>query len=161
MRWALWTLVVLMLLAASLRAQETRSDPGAPLRRLTPGTTDSRRRAVVCVPGYATAIRSVSASRKDSVYRRYHLSKAERGGYVIDHLIPLAIGGSNRISNLFPQDTASAREKDRLEKWARYAVCLHGWSLRTLQRAIAVNWRTVSKQQARAIAALDTVPARR
>ena len=147
-------LFVLMLLVAPTRPQETRSDPGAPLRRLTPGTTESRRRAVVCVAGYATAVRSVSASRKDSVYRRYHILPTERSRYVIDHLIPLGLGGSNRISNLFPQDTTSARQKDRLEKWARAAVCNHGYTLRTLQRSIALNWRQVSREHARAIAAI-------
>jgi hypothetical protein len=101
-------LAVLLLLAP----QDGRRDPGAPLTRLTPGSVLTRRRAIVCAPGYASHVRSVSAHRKDSVFVHYGILAGARRAYVIDHLIPLELGGSNLITNLFPQDTASARAKD-------------------------------------------------
>jgi len=65
---------------------------------------------------------------------------------VIDHLIPLELGGSNRITNLFPQDTASSKLKDRAEAWSKHQACKLGVKVRPLQRNIAINWRAVLAQ---------------
>jgi 5-methylcytosine-specific restriction endonuclease McrA len=132
-------LAVLLLIAP----QDGRRDRGAPLMRLTPGATLTRRRAIVCARGYASRIRSVSAHRKDSVFARYGVPAAERRGYVIDHLIPLELGGSNAITNLFPQDTASARVKDRVETWAKREACTGRQSVRALQSKMRRDWRAL------------------
>jgi hypothetical protein len=134
--------------ASGAEAQDTRRDPGAPLTRLTPGSTLTRRRAIVCAPGYASHVRSVSAHRKDSVFVRYGILASARHGYVIDHLIPLELGGSNQITNLFPQDTASARVKDRVEGWAKREACSGRQSVRSLQAGFRHGWRALIRRVA-------------
>ena len=46
-------------------------------------------------------IRSVDSSTKVKVYQMYGVKPS--GEYTIDHLIPLFLGGSNHIDNLWPQ----------------------------------------------------------
>lgn len=136
-------MLTLLLMLALLTPQDARRDPGAPIHRLTPGTILTQRRALICAPGYASRVRSVSAKRKDSVFVRYHIPDSLRHGYVIDHSIPLEGGGSNRISNLYAQDTASARKKDRAEAWMKHRICVDQAPVRPLQQAMAKDWRAV------------------
>lgn len=79
--------------------------------------------AQVCAPGYARAHRKVPYRLRDLVYDRYALPRGSRRGYVIDHLIPLEIGGTNAIANLWPQPRAAAHRKDRDEDRLHAEVC--------------------------------------
>jgi hypothetical protein len=124
-------------------AQQVRRDPGMPIRHLSPGSILTTRRALICAPGYAARTRSVSSKRKDSVFVRYRVPDSLRRGFVIDHVVPIEGGGSNLITNLFAQDTASARKKDRAEAWMKHRICVEQAPVRPLQRAIAKDWRAV------------------
>lgn len=48
--------------------------------------------------------RNVTSNRKTKIYDSYGVPKEDREDYTIDHLIPLAIGGSNSDKNLWPQN---------------------------------------------------------
>jgi hypothetical protein len=112
-----------------------------PNRALTPGAVQSGDTNAVCTPGWAEAHRDVSDATKDYVAREYGLSS--RYGYEIDHLIPLELGGSNSVRNLWPEpyDSAyGATQKDGLEDYLHEQVCHHGLPLATAQHEIAANW---------------------
>jgi len=47
--------------------------------------------------------RNVSYNTKTTVYSWYNVSSSDRDKYTVDHLIPLSLGGSNNIRNLWPQ----------------------------------------------------------
>ena len=90
-----------------------------PDRHCTPGarfpsvTADD-----VCTPGYSSGVRNVSAKTKRRVFLRYGIRRHKRGQYEVDHLIPLELGGSNSIKNLFPEAAKPKpgfHQKDRLE----------------------------------------------
>jgi hypothetical protein len=66
--------------------------PGAVL------TTDS---GVICV--YTQTVRGVPISEKQQVFAEYGLDWSEHGDYEVDHIISLELGGSNDISNLYPE----------------------------------------------------------
>lgn len=107
--------------------------PGARFRLAT--------RAKVCRPGYASAVRNVSASTKDAVYGAYGIGRRFDGSDgEVDHLVPLELGGSNARANLFPEAAPGARQKDRLENALHAEVCSGRLSLRAAQRLIATNW---------------------
>lgn len=69
----------------------------------------------------------------------------------VDHLIPLELGGSNRISNLWPERLDgewNAHEKDELEGRLHRLVCAGKVDLETAQRAIATDWIAAYKEYA-------------
>src|SRR3989338_6374719 len=58
----------------------------------------------ICVTGYTKTVRSVSTSLRKKVFAEYGIDYDQPfGSYEADHLIPLALGGNNDISNLFPE----------------------------------------------------------
>src|SRR5206468_3508206 len=58
----------------------------------------------ICIPGYSQTVRNVSLTLRKAVFAEYGISYPQlRGAFEVDHLIPLAIGGSNDIANLFPE----------------------------------------------------------
>lgn len=100
----------------------------------TPGATLEVSRAQVCRPGYAKAERDVTDATKQQVYALYGATKRKPNPDVaetwvcceVDHLIPLALGGSNDVKNLWPQPykpRPGAWEKDRVEAHLHREVC--------------------------------------
>ena len=61
--------------------------------------------------------RNVPASVKSEVFVENGIPKAERKNYVLDHKVPLELGGSNSKSNLQPQPKAEAKTKDQWENY--------------------------------------------
>lgn len=59
--------------------------------------------------------RNVSYETKSQVYAAYGISDQCRQYYTIDHFIPLAIGGSNDLINLWPEHKAVKATRAKLE----------------------------------------------
>jgi len=119
---------------AGVAMPDPRRTPGA----IFPGAS----RAEICRPGYARSVRHVSLATKRSTYARDHV--AYRGGAdVVDHLIPLSLGGSNDPENLWIQPTTTAgnaHDKDGLEYALWKATCQQRRELHAAQEAIASDW---------------------
>ncbi|HEX2016256.1 MAG TPA: hypothetical protein VGN69_06135 [Solirubrobacteraceae bacterium] len=122
--------------------------------KLTPGAVlPSASPATICRRGYSRRQRNVPVSLKREVYRRYGITYVPRRA-VVDHLVPLEIGGANvgidpatgRVNptaNLWPEPVAGpagSHQKDGLENYLRSAVCTGRMSLRAAQMAIASDW---------------------
>ena len=70
----------------------------------TPGAVFKRATArKVCRSGYTERARNVSQATKERVYERYGVVARKPGEYEVDHLVPLSLGGSNALRNLWPQ----------------------------------------------------------
>src|SRR6266508_4232014 len=109
---------------------------------LTPGAVLTTTRSVVCVSGYASTLRNVPDSEKEAVYSRYGIPHVPYA-HEVDHLISLELGGSNAITNLWPepyQGTWGARTKDTLENRLHALVCAGQLSLVRAQHLEATNW---------------------
>jgi len=101
---------------------------------LTPGAADPRVTqsnvsATICRSGYTSTVRNVSTQTKHTIYVAYGINKSAQRNYVIDHLIPLEVGGANDIKNLWPEPKADAKVKDKLENQMHVAVCSGAISL--------------------------------
>jgi hypothetical protein len=125
----------------------TTASGGPPLRpdpQLTPGATLEVTTADMCVPGYTKKVRDVPDPVKRQVYAAYGIQNPAPHAYEIDHLIPLELGGSNAVTNLWPQSYQTqpwnARVKDRLENELHRLVCAGQLPLDTAQRDIATDW---------------------
>jgi hypothetical protein len=118
--------------------------PLLPDPKLTPGDVFDVTAQDICVPGYAKKVRAVPAWLKRKVYAEYGITEYKTGDYEVDHLIPLSLGGSNSIRNLWPQSTQTSPwnsyVKDALERKLHRLVCAGELDLKTAQRAIASNW---------------------
>ncbi len=104
---------------------------------------------VICKPGYAQSVRNVPDSVKNKAYAEYGIKSHTPGQYEVDHLVSLELGGSNDISNLWPE-LASPKpgfhEKDKVENYLHSQVCSGAISLKQAQIQIATNWLAVYNQ---------------
>jgi hypothetical protein len=101
--------------------------PILPDPNLTPGSTFDVSAQDICIPGYTKKVRNVPAEMKREVYEEYGITSHGPGDYEVDHLIPLELGGSNSIKNLWPESHRTtpwnAQVKDRLEAKLHKLVC--------------------------------------
>jgi len=97
--------------------------------------------AAVCTTGYARSHRSVPYRFRDTVYDAYGLTRGHRAGYVIDHFVPLELGGTNDRANLWPQTRAEAKRKDLDERRLRAEVCSNAVTLDSARAEIIRLWR--------------------
>ncbi len=105
--------------------------------------------AELCKPGYASSVRDVAEATKNQVYAEYGITSHKTGEYEVDHLISLELGGSNDISNLWPEAASPApgfHEKDKVENYLHDQVCSGAISLAQAQQEIATNWLAVYNQ---------------
>ena len=84
-----------------------------------------------------TVIRNVPNAVKQQVRNRY----SDHNYGEIDHLVSLELGGSNSISNLWPQDGPIPNPKDAVENRLHAAVCAGRMTLSEAQHKIATDWR--------------------
>jgi len=100
----------------------------------------------ICGYGYASSVRNVPFSEKDQAYAEYGIYHHYSGQYEVDHLVPLELGGSNDIANLWPEaasPTPGFHQKDEVENYLHDQVCSGGMSLKDAQKQIASSWLTV------------------
>lgn len=103
----------------------------------------------ICTPGYSKTVRNVPASEKDQVFQEYGIASHTPGQYEVDHLVSLELGGSNDISNLWPEASATTpgfHQKDEVENYLHAQVCQGTISLQQAQQEIATNWVAVYQQ---------------
>jgi hypothetical protein len=118
--------------------QDSACTPGAILPNVT--------KEQVCVSGYAGSVRNVPQSEKNKVFAEYGIGKHLPGDYEVDHLVSLELGGSNDISNLWPEAAAPKpgfHEKDKVENYLHSQVCNGKITLKEAQIEIATNWLNV------------------
>lgn len=137
---------ILALLFLTLPVSVPTTDPILPDPKLTPGAVEPS----VTVedlrhPEFIRASRNVPDSLKEQVFIEYFGRVPEfRGDYEIDHLISLELGGSNDLSNLWPQSYKTqpwnARKKDVLENKLHRMILSGEIGLREAQNEIAENW---------------------
>ncbi len=83
--------------------------------------------------------RNVSALTKRKIYDAYRVPENERREYTIDHILPLAIGGSNHWKNLWPEhkEVKALRPtlEDKLYRAMRDGEMEQSEAVRTVLRA--------------------------
>lgn len=121
--------------------QDTACTPGD----ILPNATKDQ----ICKSGYASSVRNVPTSEKNQVYAEYGITHHTTGEYEVDHLVSLELGGSNDISNLWPEAATPKpgfHEKDKVENYLHDQVCSGAISLQQAQAEIATNWLNVYNQ---------------
>jgi mono/diheme cytochrome c family protein len=119
-----------------------------PDARLTPGAADDKVgqeniAQTICRPGYTKSVRKISSTTKAKVFAEYKVSKTDRSKYTIDQLIPLELGGSTSMANLWPEPkrgNQGSRSKDALETTLHSLVCGGTMPLAASQTTMATDW---------------------
>lgn len=122
--------------------------PQVPDPAKTPGAVNPAATvAVICQRGYTSrpGVRHVTAATKRKVFAAYGLDPHGPGApFEVDHLVSLELGGSNDVSNLWPQAYTTrpynAHRKDVLENRLHALVCAGKLPLADAQKAISTAW---------------------
>ncbi len=113
-----------------------------PDKKLTPGDSLRVSKDDLCKAEYTGPADKLTMALKRQVFDRYGVSPNALG-YNVDHLIPVSLGGSNSLKNLWPQplsDKWHYQMKNRLEKRLRKMVCSGQLDLEKAQVEIAADW---------------------
>ena len=115
---------------------------------LTPGAILTSDEKVVCSPGYAKSVRDVPDDLRTAAFRNYGLRRPTNyeGRYEVDHLISLELGGSNALTNLWPEPAPEYKQKDKIENAAHRAVCSGKMKLIDAQFKISQDWRALGQE---------------
>ena len=126
-------------------------DPACTPGAADPAVTQENIDSTICTSGYTATVRP-PASNTDKVktesLREYGQVAMKTTEY--DHLISLELGGTNSVSNLWPEPnkasaTGTTNPKDAVENTLHRAICAHKVTLSAAQEAIARNWVTAVK----------------
>lgn len=109
----------------------------------SPGAVLTKDTKVICVSGYTKTVRNVSDTTKKKVFEEYDIPYSDHSNYEVDHIISLELGGSNDISNLYPESYVidnNARVKDKFENYLHKQVCDGKLNIVEAQREISTDW---------------------
>ena len=121
-------------------ANQALPDPACTTGAVFPVATST-----ICSVGYTTQVRDVPLSVKKQTFAEYGIDYSLHSNYEVDHLISLELGGSNDISNLWPESyliSNGSHSKDGFENYLHRQVCKGMMSLPEAQREISTDWLT-------------------
>jgi hypothetical protein len=117
---------------------------------LTPGATRPIAMSDICSAQHDQVVRNVSNPVRQRVFQEYGMRDASASSYEVDYLITPGLGGSDDISNLWPEPHDATEwnsyVKDQLEDRLHQLVCNRQISLQEAQREIAMNWISAYKK---------------
>ncbi len=126
-------------------AQGKNPDPACTPGAIFPNVTKDD----VCVSGYTQTVRDVPTELKQQVYEEYGIASHSPGEYEVDHYISLELGGSNDVSNLWPEPAEPQpgfHQKDEVENFLHDQVCQGKMTLQAAQTQVRTNWLAVYNQ---------------
>jgi hypothetical protein len=115
----------------------------APKPALTPGAVNTKITvATLCSRAGTVKARPISDGTKRRVFAAYHVARRARGASTIDHLVPVELGGTNALDNLWPITKSEARAKRFVVVKVVARMCAGDVDLATAQAAFVTGWRT-------------------
>jgi hypothetical protein len=136
-----------------LKSCHARDSGKLPDRACTPGSIDPAVtqkdiRSTICKSGWTATVRPPESQTEYAKYHiaypAYHIKRSAVSE--LDHLVPLELGGSNDITNLWPEVGKQPNTKDKVENALKHAVCDGKVRLAAAQNAIASDWITAEQK---------------
>jgi hypothetical protein len=130
-------------MAAAVTVSADNGQAGLPSSFLTPGDSRKVTKEQICTPGYLASIKPTKTSMKEEAFSRYGLRDGQSKTDVLDHLIPVELGGTDSVENLWPEPARgdwNATQKDALEQKLVTMVCDGTLTVKQAQAAIKKNW---------------------
>jgi hypothetical protein len=110
--------------------------------QLDPRVTEATVRTTIGISGWASRARppsSVTGPIKRRLMREHRYNEP-LSAYELDHFIPLGVGGSSDLSNLWLEPIVEARAKDHDEALVHKKVTSGEWTLQQGQQYIRDHW---------------------
>ena len=119
-------------------------DPGCTPGAVDTTVTQANIQSTICVTGYTDTVRPPTSLTEPAKFQSMaaYSSPGSASDYEYDHLVPLELGGSSDVRNLWPETHASSYTKDGVENRLNSVVCSGQVTLAAAQQAIATNWTT-------------------
>ncbi len=121
----------------------TAHTPGATNSTITQATATS----TICRHQYVDKIKSqISTKTSAKVFAEYAIAKRTRSNYTIDQLVPPDLGGTNALTNLWPEPlkgTAAPERKAVVDAAVHKSLCAGFISLATAQGLFNASWASV------------------
>ncbi len=136
-----------------LTSCHTRDHRQLPDRSCTPGSIDPKVTqrdigSTICKAGWTRTVRPPESQTERAKFRvaypAYYVHRGTKSE--LDHLVPLELGGSNDITNLWPEIGRIPNPKDAVENALNHAVCDGRIRLAAAQQAIATDWLTAEQK---------------
>lgn len=109
----------------------------------TPGAILTTKTRSICASGYTKTVRKVPLSETKKVFAEYGIPYSLHAKYEVDHLVSLELGGSNDISNLWPESRTivnGSLVKDKFENTLHAEVCSGKITIKAAQSEIVSDW---------------------
>ena len=109
---------------------------------MTPGEVGTDNLTDICLNYYSKLLVAVPDDTVSAVYKEYNITSHKLHEYEIDHFIPIALGGDNNLSNLWPEPKLypGYQEKDFVQLYLRNQVCSGNLSLEEARADITNDW---------------------
>lgn len=144
------------------RTSSTTNAPTAPTASIlpislllahTPGATDptvtqATANSTICKPqNVDKAGAQVTNKTSTAVFDEYGIAKKQRSEYAVDHLVPLDLGGTNALTNLWPiplKGSTTPSLKATVDAAVHKSMCAGFISLAAAQGLFNANWSSVN-----------------
>ena len=108
----------------------------------TPGAKGKANDAQVCAADFEASVKPIAKWQRDQALERYGKRPEDFTGE-LDHLIPIALGGTNDPDNLWPLPSSKEmgpEQKKALDLKLHEMVCAKTLTLKAAQDAIKKDW---------------------
>ena len=122
------------------RLPDSACTPGS----VDPHVTQADIRTTICKTGWTATVRPSTTETNHAKFDVSYPAYSEPSALVSeeDHLVPLELGGSNDITNLWPEAGKVPNAKDPVENRLRGEVCAGKLTLARARAAVATDWET-------------------
>jgi hypothetical protein len=116
-----------------------------PNTKITPGVVAIHDVASLCQATRRAAHSSIPYNWQLQVFSEYGIAPKDQGRYRLDYLVPIQLGGSEAVANLWPATDRPVgfHEKEKLNARLRIVVCRGEVPLDQAQQDIVADWYTL------------------
>jgi|GEM_PF-3259255 len=130
--------------------QGKRPDPGCTPGSVNPDVTQANIGQTICKPGWGVQLLpppAVTGPVKKAAMKAYGIPAKAAPSTALDHLVPIALGGSDDATNMWPlrDEGPPAITKRKVEVTVEAAVCSGKVPLAAAQLTVAQDWTTAEQ----------------